>query len=63
MKNKTVAYSKEQSPIKQLMAAKMDKTFYALVITEGTLWCIQGLATELFKPTSQPRTLFLWGQY
>jgi hypothetical protein len=61
-----MSYSKEQSLVKQLMAAKMVKKFYALVATEGTLWCIQDLATELyiwpFKPTSQPHILFLWGQ-
>jgi len=37
MKNKIMSYSKEQSPMKQLMASKMDKTFYALVVTEGYL--------------------------
>ena len=67
MKNISMFYSKEQSLVKQPMAAKMAKKFYALVATEGMLWCMQGLATELYiwsaKPTSQPHILFLWGQY
>jgi hypothetical protein len=67
MNNKILSYSKEPSPIKHLMAAKMDKEFYAPVATEGALWCIQSLAIELYiwsvKPTSQTRILFLWGQY
>ena len=62
-----MSYSTERSPIKQLMTAKMDKKFCALVVTEGTLWCIQGLATELciwpVKPTAQPHTLLLWRQF
>ena len=47
MKNKIMSYSKEQSHITQLMAARTDKKIYALVVNEGTLWCKQGLATEL----------------
>jgi len=49
------------------MPAKIDKKCYALVSTEGTLWCTQGLATERYtwpvKLTSQPRILFFWWQY
>jgi len=35
-----MSYSKKQSPIKQLMAAKTHNKLYALLLTEGTLWCI-----------------------
>jgi hypothetical protein len=62
-----MSYSEELSLVRQPMAAKMVKKFYALVATEGTLWCIQGLATEFYiwsvKHTSQPHILFLLGQY
>ena len=66
MDNIIISYSKEQSLVKRLMAAKMVKKFYALVATEGTLWSIKGLVSEFYiwpvKPTSQPHILFLWGQ-
>jgi hypothetical protein len=37
MNNIIMSYSKEQILVKQLMATKMVKKFYALVATEGTL--------------------------